>query len=104
MARHRRRQFSNQGLSNGFYGGRSGCLLLTGSGRNPLLLWKRGAWRSTSPRKGAEILEKRVSVVTLIGNAAKVTATIDQSLVFRDTSGGAAKVDDHAEDATGVHA
>jgi len=31
---------------------------------------------------GAEILEKQVDIITIVGNASSVTATIDQSLVY----------------------
>ena len=42
---------------------------------------------------GAEILEKQVDIITIVGNASSVTATIDQSLVYETIIGAQEKAD-----------
>ncbi|WP_202972466.1 phage tail protein [Clostridium thermosuccinogenes] len=42
---------------------------------------------------GSEIIEKQVDIVTIVGNASSVTATIDQSLVYETIIGAQEKAD-----------
>lgn len=42
---------------------------------------------------GAEILEKQLDIVSIVGNASNVSATIDQSMVYETPSGAQEKVD-----------
>lgn len=51
---------------------------------------------------GPDIIEKTLDIITLIGNATNVSATIDESLVWETPAGAQAKVDAHANN-TVVH-
>ena len=75
---------SNQGLVTGFYWRELG-LFATDPDLGEILYCygNAGALAEYIPAEGgAEILEKQVNVVSLIGNASNVSATIDQSLLF----------------------
>ena len=75
---------SNQGLITGFYWRELG-LFATDPDIGEILYCygNAGALAEYIPAEGgAEILEKQVDVVSLIGNASSVSATIDQSLLF----------------------
>ena len=75
---------SNQGLVTGFYWRELG-LFATDPDLGEILYCygNAGVLAEYIPAGGgAEILEKQVDVVSLIGNAANVSATIDQSLLF----------------------
>jgi len=43
-----------------------------------------------------DVIEKTIDIITIIGNAINVTATIDESLVWETPAGAQAKVDIHA--------
>lgn len=45
-----------------------------------------------------DLIEKTIDVITLVGNAANVTATINQSLIFETPEGAQEKVNLHAAD------
>ncbi|UAT29495.1 phage tail protein [Bacillus badius] len=45
-----------------------------------------------------DVIEKTMDVITLVGNAANVTATINQSLIFETPEGAQEKVNLHAAD------
>ena len=75
---------SNQGLVTGFYWRELG-LFATDPDLGEILYCygNAGVLAEYIPAGGgAEILEKQVDVVSLIGNASNVSATIDQSLLF----------------------
>jgi hypothetical protein len=48
---------------------------------------------------GADIVEKTIDLITIVGNAANVSATIDQSLVFETPEGAQEKADEAEENA-----
>lgn len=49
---------------------------------------------------GSDIIEKNIDIITIVGNASSVSATINQSLVFETPEGAQEKVDAHANDTT----
>ncbi|MDO0876766.1 tail fiber protein [Anoxybacillus gonensis] len=49
---------------------------------------------------GSDIIEKNIDIITIVGNASNVSATINQSLVFETPEGAQEKVDAHANDTT----
>lgn len=77
--------FSNQGLSTGFYW-RELAVFATDpdNSQNEIMYCygNAGALADYIPAEGSQILEKVVSIITLISNASNVTAVIDQSLVY----------------------
>lgn len=76
--------FNNQGLSTGFYWRELG-LFATDPDLGEILYCygNAGGLAEYIPAGGgADILEKQVNIVALIGNASSVSATIDQSLVY----------------------
>ncbi|MCR4442134.1 MAG: phage tail protein, partial [Peptococcaceae bacterium] len=86
---------SNQGLATSFYWRELG-LFATDPDLGEILYCygNAGALAEYIPAGGgAEILEKQVDIVSLIGNAANVSATIEQSLVFETPEGAQAKAD-----------
>lgn len=86
---------SNQGLATSFYWRELG-LFATDPDLGEILYCygNAGALAEYIPAGGgAEILEKQVNIVSLIGNAANVSATIEQSLVFETPEGAQAKAD-----------
>jgi len=89
---------SNQGLAAGFYWREVG-LFATDPDLGEILYCygNAGALAEYIPAGGgSEILEKQVSIVSIVGNAANVSATIEQSLVYETPAGAQAKVDAHA--------
>jgi hypothetical protein len=86
---------SNQAIVTGFYWRELG-LFATDPDLGEILYCygNAGALAEYIPAPGgAEILEKQVDVVTLVGNASSVSATIDQSLVYETPAGAQAKAD-----------
>ncbi len=77
--------FSNQGLSTGFYW-RELAVFATDPDNSPNEIMycygNAGALADYIPAEGSQILEKVVSIITLISNAANVTATVDSSNVY----------------------
>ncbi len=75
---------SNQDISSGFYWRELGLYAQDpDAGEIMYCYGNAGALAEYIPSPGgADILEKQVSIVTVIGNAANVTANISQSLVF----------------------
>ncbi|THD15383.1 hypothetical protein CI793_13535 [Anoxybacillus ayderensis] len=49
---------------------------------------------------GSDIIEKNIDIITIVGNASSVSATINQSLVLETPEGAQGKVDAHANDTT----
>lgn len=75
---------TNQGLAAGFYWRELGVFAQDPDLGEILYCYgNAGALAEYIPSPGgAEILEKQVNVVTLIGNATNITASIDESLVY----------------------
>jgi len=77
--------FTNQGLSTGFYW-REIAVFATDPDNAPAEIMycygNAGALADYIPAEGSQILERVISVITIISNAANVTATIDSSGVF----------------------
>ena len=75
---------TNQGLATGFYWRELGLFAMDPDLGEILYCYgNAGALAEYIPAdSGSEILEKQVSIVSIIGNAANVSATIDESLLF----------------------
>lgn len=75
---------SNQGLATGFYWRELGVYAQDPDLGEILYCYgNAGALAEYIPAQGgSEILEKQVNVIAIVGSAANITATIDQSLVY----------------------
>lgn len=75
---------SNQGLANGFYWRELGVFADDPDLGEILYCYgNAGALAEYIPGpNGSEILERQINVITIVGDAPNVSATIDQSLVF----------------------
>jgi hypothetical protein len=77
--------FNNQGLSTGFYWKELAIFATDPDNPAAEIMYcygNAGALSDYIPAQGSQILEKVISVLTIISNAANVTATIDSSNVF----------------------
>jgi len=86
---------SNQDIVTGFYWRELG-LFATDPDLGEILYCygNAGALAEYIPSPGgAEILEKQVDIVSIVGNAASVSATIEQSLIYETPEGAQAKAD-----------
>ncbi|MDT2243184.1 hypothetical protein P7H22_26645 [Paenibacillus larvae] len=74
---------SNQEVTTGFYFREIG-IRRTVRRRNPLRIWELGGKCGIYPSAGgADVVEKSIDVIVIVGNAQTVTAEIDKSLVYR---------------------
>lgn len=94
---------SNQNISTGFYW-RELALFATDPDVGEILYCygNAGALAEYIPAGGTEIVEKQIDVLAIIGNAANVSAVINESLVWETPAGAQEKVDNHAA-LTAVH-
>jgi len=77
--------FTNQGLSTGFYWREIAVFATDPDNSSAEIMYcygNAGALAEYIPAQGSEILERFISLLTIISNASSVTATIDQSLVY----------------------
>ncbi len=79
---------TNQGLATGFYWRELGVFAQDPDLGEILYCYgNAGALAEYIPAQGSsEILERKINVVTLVGNASDITAVIDQSLIYADQS------------------
>ena len=77
--------FTNQGLSTGFYWRELAVFATDPDNPSVDIMYcygNAGALADYIPAEGSQILERVISVLTIISNAANVTATIDSSNVY----------------------
>jgi hypothetical protein len=77
--------FTNQGLSTGFYWREIAVFATDPDNVSAEIMYcygNAGALADYIPAEGSQILERVISVLTIISNATNVTATINESLVY----------------------
>lgn len=77
--------FTNQGLATGFYWREVGVFATDPDDNQKEIMYcygNAGALADYIPAEGSQILERVISILTIISNAQSVTATIDESLVY----------------------
>ncbi len=80
--------FNNQGMSNGFYWREMAVFATDPDNPAAEIMYcygNAGSLAEYIPAQGTQILEKVISVLTIISNASNVTATIDSSNVYLTT-------------------
>lgn len=89
---------SNQNITSGFYFREIGVFAQDPDVGEILYCYANcGATAEYIPAGGGpDVIEKSFDIVTVIGNASNVTATLDNSLIFETPEGAQAKVDAHA--------
>jgi hypothetical protein len=93
---------SNQNVSSGFYFREIGVFAQDPNEGEILYCYGNcGPTAEYIPAGGGpDVIEKTIDVITIIGNASNVTATLDSSLIWETPEGAQAKVDAHANDTT----
>lgn len=99
--------FRNTDLTTGFYWREIG-LFAEDPDTKEEVLYSYGFARGGNaeyipPADGADVIEKQVDIVAIIGNASNVTAEINQSLVYETPDGANEKIQIHNELTTGIH-
>lgn len=89
---------SNQDISEGFYLREIGIFAQDPDLGEILYCYgNAGALAEYIPAGGgADIIEKNIDIITIVGNASSVSAVIDESLIFETPDGAQEKVDTHA--------
>jgi hypothetical protein len=96
---------SNQGLASGFYWRELGLFAQDPDIGEILYCYgNSGVNAEYIPADGGpDVLEKSIDIISIVGNAANVTATIEQSLIFETPAGAQSKADE-AEDSANTFA